>query len=41
MSKICTCCNLEKEFENFWFNTKQNRYHSNCRPCKYEKSKNI
>lgn len=39
-TKICTCCKIEKELQDFWFNKKQNRYHPNCKKCKYEKSKN-
>lgn len=37
--KICTCCKTEKELNEFWFNKKQNRYHANCKICKYENSK--
>jgi hypothetical protein len=37
--KKCTCCKIEKELNEFWFNKKQNIYHPNCKTCKYEKSK--
>lgn len=39
MSKVCTVCLQELAIECFWFNTKRVRYHSNCKKCKYEKSK--
>ena len=38
-NKICTICKIEKDLSEFWFNTKKNSYHPNCKPCKYEKSK--
>ena len=36
--KICTVCLLDKELDEFWFNTKKNAYHPNCKKCKYLKS---
>lgn len=39
MSKVCTECKEEKLLDDFWFNKKRNNYHSNCKICKYNKSK--
>jgi hypothetical protein len=39
MNKICSKCNVSKELDKFWFNKKENQYHSNCKTCKYELSK--
>lgn len=37
--KYCTHCGIKKSIDDFWFNKKLQRYHSNCRTCKYQKNK--
>lgn len=32
-TKICTCCNLEREIDKFAFNKARNHYHPQCRSC--------
>jgi hypothetical protein len=39
MNKVCTKCKEEKDYDSFWFNKNKQKYHSQCKKCKYESNK--